>query len=407
MTSPLRLLALASLAAVWLVTSGFGSFAAEVPTSYSCSTCHFNPGGGGARNPFGLDFDRLGDWSTAPAGDLPLWALDSDGDGFTNGEELGDPSGTWRPRAPVLSTSRTSRPGDSTSRPVCPDGILHAIEECDEGSRTPTGGCIDCLVEFDWSCTGTPSICTFIGIVVEPDTGSDTGPDTSDTSDTDPGDTTITDTDPGDTAVTDTDPGDVAITDTDPGTDTSTADAITDAITDADPGDVAIADTDPADTSISDTDPGTDATSPDADPGDTATPSDTDPADATPPEDTTVLPDTTTPPDAVTPDAVAPDADPVDDVQPGDNDATSTPDSTSPTPDTSADASPDTASPSPDADTDTGTDTPTADPASGCNTRTPAAPPALWLIALLAWVAMLRRRTAPTLQPVTTRTLRR
>jgi hypothetical protein len=52
-----------------------------------CSTCHLDPRGGGARNPFGRDYERL----AVPARDrltAELLAMDSDGDGFSNENEL-------------------------------------------------------------------------------------------------------------------------------------------------------------------------------------------------------------------------------------------------------------------------------------------------------------------------------
>jgi len=63
---------------------------------------HLNPLGGGERNPFGEDFSRLGrTWNTA------LCQLDSDGDGLTNGQELGDPQCTWTPGQTALRTGIT------------------------------------------------------------------------------------------------------------------------------------------------------------------------------------------------------------------------------------------------------------------------------------------------------------
>jgi len=59
----------------------------------SCNTCH-TTGGGTPRNAFGLAVQSL----VTSGGREAFWgpslaALDSDGDGFTNGQELGDPDG--------------------------------------------------------------------------------------------------------------------------------------------------------------------------------------------------------------------------------------------------------------------------------------------------------------------------
>jgi len=51
---------------------------------------HLTRGGGGDRNPFGVDFNAEGlEWTE------DLCRMDSDGDGKTNGEELGDPDCVW------------------------------------------------------------------------------------------------------------------------------------------------------------------------------------------------------------------------------------------------------------------------------------------------------------------------
>ena len=68
--------------------------------NFSCAACHTNPRGGGARNPFGKDYQKIG----IPAGDKYTQALgemDSDGDGVANDPEFA--AGT--------------NPGDPTSKP--------------------------------------------------------------------------------------------------------------------------------------------------------------------------------------------------------------------------------------------------------------------------------------------------
>ena len=73
----------------------------QVPNGavYGCEICHVDPNGGGARNDFGK---MIGEQFLTGAGFIgdvvwgpELAALDADGDGFSNGEELGDPEGAW------------------------------------------------------------------------------------------------------------------------------------------------------------------------------------------------------------------------------------------------------------------------------------------------------------------------
>ena len=72
----------------------------QVPngSAANCNTCH-TAGGGSPLNPFGIEIVTNFLTATGPAGDV-IWgpelaALDSDGDGASNGAELGDPEGTW------------------------------------------------------------------------------------------------------------------------------------------------------------------------------------------------------------------------------------------------------------------------------------------------------------------------
>ena len=70
-----------------------------------------NPAGGGTRTPFGEAFRSNGDvWNAASA------TPDSDGDGYSNGVELGDPSGTWRP-GQANPSGAVYNPGVASSHP--------------------------------------------------------------------------------------------------------------------------------------------------------------------------------------------------------------------------------------------------------------------------------------------------
>ena len=67
---------------------------------------HVNPRGGGRLNPFGRDFAANGlDWPR-------ICPLDSDNDGKTNGEELGDPYCEWKSQSgTTFKPTTASHPG--------------------------------------------------------------------------------------------------------------------------------------------------------------------------------------------------------------------------------------------------------------------------------------------------------
>jgi dopamine beta-monooxygenase len=80
---------------------------------------HLNIGGGGDRNVFGLDFAANG-FTWTPA----LCQKDSDGDGATNGFELGDPDCTWTPGSTPKRTTDITHPG------FAGDAAPAAIDTC-------------------------------------------------------------------------------------------------------------------------------------------------------------------------------------------------------------------------------------------------------------------------------------
>jgi hypothetical protein len=86
----------------------------------SCLTCHVVPGGD--RNEFGKEIQR-NFLTMSGAGGSVKWGpelaqLDSDGDGFTNGQELQDPTGSWTPGQPQPGDrSLVTNPGDPTDFP--------------------------------------------------------------------------------------------------------------------------------------------------------------------------------------------------------------------------------------------------------------------------------------------------
>ncbi|MEM9115518.1 MAG: hypothetical protein AAGD10_18330 [Myxococcota bacterium] len=152
--------------------SARSTYVIQIPNApNSCNTCH-QFGGGTPRNVFGLDVEATlsggaVDWSA-------IFALDSDNDGYTNGQELADPNGEWT-RGDSRPDGNTSFPGDSNST-LCDNGTLELDfgETCDlddfggetcesqgfaggalscEGCRISTTGCNDGMEDM-----GTPDM---------------------------------------------------------------------------------------------------------------------------------------------------------------------------------------------------------------------------------------------------------
>ena len=59
----------------------------------------------------------------------------------------------------------TVRGAVTTCKPLCTDGIVVGTEAvpggCDDGNQITGDGCNKCTVEPLWSCTGSPSVCSF------------------------------------------------------------------------------------------------------------------------------------------------------------------------------------------------------------------------------------------------------
>ena len=91
---------------------------------------HQLDGGGGPLNPFGRDFLTNG-----RVYDATLCNLDSDGDGKTNGQELGDPFCQWTFENPTVLQAATSHPGicEPVDSPNCQtnNNFLRLVPDCE------------------------------------------------------------------------------------------------------------------------------------------------------------------------------------------------------------------------------------------------------------------------------------
>jgi dopamine beta-monooxygenase len=87
---------------------------------------HLNPYGGGERNPFGIDFMNAGFMWTED-----LCFMDSDSDGLTNGEELGDPGCIWSEGELPTRVDGLSHPGFANPPPGIRDTCEKNIEYSD------------------------------------------------------------------------------------------------------------------------------------------------------------------------------------------------------------------------------------------------------------------------------------
>ena len=152
-----------------------------------CITCHNNPNGGAGcldmggtspcLNPFGMQFRANGFfWNDVLAG------MDADGDGFTNGQELQDPNGSWtlgepspgnadyvtRPGFPEFSPGGTDADGDgycwfgqdlNSSGDCLDEGENNGARDCnDEDGAINSGAEELCSNAIDNDCNGLTTI---------------------------------------------------------------------------------------------------------------------------------------------------------------------------------------------------------------------------------------------------------
>ena len=122
-----------ALAALLVVGVSFdaearGQRIGQIPNggSLGCAGCHTDPNGGGPRNSFGEmiedGFLTSSDWQGGVIWGPELAALDADGDGATNGEELGDPEGAWSTGDPDPgAAAAVTNPWDAESFPPPPE----------------------------------------------------------------------------------------------------------------------------------------------------------------------------------------------------------------------------------------------------------------------------------------------
>jgi len=104
---------------IYTVARGFRAFQAPHAHQFTCGACHTSKAGGGPRNDFGKAIeDKFLDSQGNVIWNSELAKLDSDGDGFTNGQELQDPEGKWRIGQPLPGDSTlATNPGDKNSFP--------------------------------------------------------------------------------------------------------------------------------------------------------------------------------------------------------------------------------------------------------------------------------------------------
>jgi cysteine-rich repeat protein len=137
------------------------NYPGSIPNGFSsgagrCYVCHIDPDGGGPRTSFGVNFERGPD-GVAGNTDDHVWstwlaARDSDGDGWTNGQELGDPFRLW--------SSGSTPPYGYLSNPGTSQEPTSSLNMCGSSARHDCASTADCVDSTSgsgqWSCDCDP-----------------------------------------------------------------------------------------------------------------------------------------------------------------------------------------------------------------------------------------------------------
>lgn len=104
----------------------------------TCITCHTTLEGIDL-NSFGLDVQNNKAGDAVPPDWAAICGLDSDVDGQTNGQELGDPCCEWSTGQPAPRTTDIANPGDDTDTSANPDAPGCAAADDDDGCSMVAG----------------------------------------------------------------------------------------------------------------------------------------------------------------------------------------------------------------------------------------------------------------------------
>lgn len=177
--------AFALMASVALPTASFARDfrVVEIPNGghFQCQNCH-NDNSGKDFTPFGSDAkSHLVDNDTGVSTEHVLWddawcKRDSDGDGRSNGEELGDPNCTWVFGDPNPAGMITN-PGSTGDGKGCGNGAVDTGESCD-GTKTHAFSCAELslgmgLLGCTPDCAYDTAKCTGGPVILPPDPPSD------------------------------------------------------------------------------------------------------------------------------------------------------------------------------------------------------------------------------------------